>query len=71
MTESGSGIDGYVWIAIVLAIFAIVLISVGGVLRRAPSDSATGGAGIWLWVIGAALGITAIVVAIAGFAGVI
>lgn len=69
MTESG--IDGYVWVAIVLAIFAIVLVSVGGVLRRAPADSTTGGAGIWLWVIGAALGITAVVVAVAGLAGVV
>lgn len=69
MTESG--VDGFVWMAIILAIFAIILISVGGVLRRAPAESTTGGAGIWLWVIGAALAITAVVVAVAGFAGVI
>jgi len=66
-----TGIDGYVWAAIVLAIFAIILVTVGGILRRAPTTSTTDAAGLWLWVIGAALGITAAVIAVAGFAGVV
>jgi hypothetical protein len=71
MTGANTELDAALWVAIVLAIFAIVLVSVGGVLRRAPSDSGTGAAGIWVFTIGVALAVTAAVILVAGATGLV
>jgi len=53
------------WVVAVLAVFGVVLYSVGQVLLRGPADSEVPKSGGMLMVIGAALVITGVLLAIA------
>ena len=58
-------IAGIWWAVAVLAIFGIVLYSVGQVLLRGPADSEVPKSGGLLMLIGGALAITAVLLALA------
>ncbi|MGI9187966.1 MAG: hypothetical protein ACR2J9_10715 [Gaiellales bacterium] len=60
-----AGVDVIWWVAAVLAIFGIALYSVGQVLLRGPADSEVPKSGGMLMLVGGALTITAVLLAIA------
>jgi hypothetical protein len=63
-----AGVDVVWWVVAVLAIFGIVLYSVGQVLLRGPADSEVPASGGLLMIVGGALIITGVLLAIAHLA---
>ena len=59
-----AGMDAIWWVVAVLAIFGIVLYSVGQVLLRGPADSEVPKSGGMLMLIGGALIVTGVLLAI-------
>jgi hypothetical protein len=63
--------DAVWWIVAVLAIFGIVILSVGQVLLRGPGDSEVPRGGGWLLLIGGAMLVTALILALGRLVGLL
>ena len=63
--------DAVWWLIAVLAIFGVVLASVGQVLVRGPADSSVPRRGLALALVGAAMLVTAVLLALGRLVGVL
>lgn len=63
--------DALWWVITILVVFGVVIGSVGQVLLRGPADSTVPRRGGWLVLIGGAMLITALVLAIGRLVGVL
>lgn len=63
--------DAVWWLVAVLAIFGVVLASVGQVLARGPADSSVPRRGLALALVGAAMLVTAVLLALGRLVGVL
>jgi hypothetical protein len=63
-------VDALWWVVTILVVFGVAIGSVGQVLLRGPADSAVTRRGDWLVLVGGAMLITALVLAVGRLVGV-